>query len=403
MKNIFIIGSKGIPSKYGGFETFVDKLTEYKMTNKIKYHVACSGDKYDEFEYNDARCFKVKVPEIGPAKAVYYDIKSLDLVYKYINENNLKNAIVYILACRIGPFMKFYKKKFEKLGIPVYVNPDGHEWKRAKWNWFIRQYWKLSERLMIKNIDLAICDSVAIENYIKEEYRSYRPETTYIAYGATINKPESINEYKYNQWLKQWALKGNDYYLIVGRFVAENNYELIIREFMKSESDKSLIIVTNVEKNKFFNKLRKRTNFDADKRIKFVGTIYDQELLFQVRNGAFGYLHGHEVGGTNPSLLEAMATTSLNILLDVNFNKEVGKDAAIYFTKEVGDLAKTIENADSLFKKNIKNKAEKAKQRIREAYSWELIVNQYENLFLKENKVKENFLGSDKTLKKEFR
>ncbi|MED1471923.1 beta 1-4 rhamnosyltransferase Cps2T [Bacillus salipaludis] len=352
MKNVFIIGSKGIPSKYGGFETFVDKLTEYKKSSDIKYHVSCLADNYDEFEYNDARCFNVAVPDIGPAKAIYYDVKSLAIVYDYIKKNNISNAIVYILACRIGPFMKFYRKKFEKLNIPVYVNPDGHEWKRAKWNWAIRQYWKLSERLMIKNTDLAICDSVAIEKYIKEEYYLYRPETTFIAYGATINKPESFNENKYNQWLKQWDLKGKDYYLIVGRFVAENNYELIIREFMKSKSEKSLIIVTNVEKNRFYNELRERTKFDTDKRIKFVGTIYEQDLLFQVRTGAFGYFHGHEVGGTNPSLLEAMATTPLNILLDVNFNREVGQDAVLYFNKE--------------------------------AYSWELIVNQYEDCFLKE-------------------
>ncbi|WHY66798.1 beta 1-4 rhamnosyltransferase Cps2T [Neobacillus sp. SuZ13] len=385
MKNIFIIGSKGIPSNYGGFETFVDKLTEYKKSSEIKYHVACMSDNYNEFEYNGARCFNVKVPNIGPAKAVYYDIKSLDLVYQYIKERNINDAIVYILACRIGPFMKGYKNKFSELNIPVYVNPDGHEWKRAKWNWLIRQYWKLSEKLMIKNTDLAICDSRAIEKYIQEDYKSYQPKTTFIAYGATVNKPENLDANKYNEWLKKWDLKGKDYYLIVGRFVEENNYELVIREFMKSKTKKSLIIVTNVEKNKFYNALKERTQFHLDPRIKFVGTIYDQDLLFQVRKGAFGYFHGHEVGGTNPSLLEAMATTSLNLLLNVSFNKEVGKDAAIYFTKEAGNLAEMIKTADSFSDSDIKNKEEKAQQRIQDAYSWDLIVNQYEECFLKAN------------------
>ncbi|MFP3125330.1 DUF1972 domain-containing protein [Ectobacillus funiculus] len=385
MKNIFIIGSKGIPSKYGGFETFVEKLTEYKVSDSIKYHVSCLSEHDNkEYEHNNARCFTVKVPNVGPAKAVIYDLMSLQRVYEYIKENRIENAIVYILACRIGPFMKFYKKRFEQLNVPVYVNPDGHEWKRAKWNWAIRRYWKLSERLMIKNIDLAICDSVAIEEYIKEEYSSYRPKTTFIAYGATVNKPENLNEDKYKQWLKQWDLKGNDYYLIVGRFVAENNYELIIREFMNSKTEKSLVIVTNVEKNKFYNELKDRTKFDTDKRIKFVGTIYEQDLLYQVRKGAFGYFHGHEVGGTNPSLLEAMATTSLNLLLDVNFNREVGQDAALYFNKKVGNLAGLIESADLLSDTEIKINEEKAKRRIQGSYSWELIVNQYENCFLKE-------------------
>jgi rhamnosyltransferase len=383
MKNIFVIGSKGIPSRYGGFETFVEKLTEYKESKNIKYHVAClSEERNDEFEYNGARCFNVKVPNMGPAKAVFYDIISLKRVYKYIRDNNIQNATVYILACRIGPFIKLYKSKFEELDVPVYVNPDGHEWKRAKWNWMIRKYWKFSERLMIKNTDMVVCDSVAIQNYIKEEYNSYHPNTTFIAYGATVNKPEIVIEKKYKDWLKQWDIKERDYYLIVGRFVPENNYELIMREFLKSKTEKSLIIVTNVEKNKFYDDLQKRTNFTHDKRIKFVGTIYDQELLYQVRSGAFGYFHGHEVGGTNPSLLEALATTSLNILLNVNFNREVGKDAALYFNKEAGDLVRVIGFADSLSEKEIAEREKKAKCRIEEAYSWEHIINQYEDLFL---------------------
>ncbi|WP_226528032.1 beta 1-4 rhamnosyltransferase Cps2T [Metabacillus niabensis] len=382
MKNIFIIGSKGIPSQYGGFETFVEKLTEYKENQNIKYHISCLSEKSnEEYEHNGARCFNVKTPNVGPAKAVIYDLMSMKRVYDYIKDNKLQNSTVYILACRVGPFMKYYKKRFEQMHVPVYVNPDGHEWKRAKWNFLIRKYWKFSERLMIKNTDAAICDSVEIERYINEEYTLYNPKTTFIAYGATINKPDNLCENKYHQWLTKWNLKGNDYYLIVGRFVAENNYELIIKEFMKSKTKKSLIIVTNVERNKFYNELRKRTRFDSDRRIKFVGTIYEQDLLYQVRKNAFGYFHGHEVGGTNPSLLEAMATTSLNILLDVKFNKEVGKDTALYFNKTIGDLEKIIGLADLLSDVEVENMGKKAKQRIHDAYSWRLIVNQYENLF----------------------
>ncbi|MGG0185077.1 beta 1-4 rhamnosyltransferase Cps2T [Bacillus rhizoplanae] len=382
MKNIFIIGSKGIPSKYGGFETFVDKLTEYKKTLNIKYHVACLSDEEGEFEYNGARCFNVKTPNVGAAKAVFYDIKSLDKVYTYIKQNDIKDGIVYILACRIGPFMSFYKRKFEKLGVPIYVNPDGHEWKRAKWNALIRRYWKLSEQLMIKNTDLVICDSVAIEDYIKEEYKNYNPKTTFIAYGATVKTPVQINENKYKDWLGNWGITEKGYYLIVGRFVPENNYELMIREFMKSNTTKSLVIVTNVEKNKFYNELNANTNFENDNRIKFVGTIYDEDLLYQVRTNAFAYLHGHEVGGTNPSLLESLATTSLNLLLNVQFNKEVGGDAALYFGKSQYELAQTIELADKLSFDELKEKETLAKKRIEDKYSWDMIVDKYENTFL---------------------
>ncbi|OUZ23678.1 hypothetical protein A5867_001363 [Enterococcus sp. 6D12_DIV0197] len=106
----------------------------------------------------------------------------------------------------------------------------------------------------------------------------------------------------------------------------------MIKEFMKSDSKKDFVLVTNVEENKFFEKLKSKTDFEKDGRIKFVGTVYDQELLKYIRENAFAYFHGHEVGGTNPSLLEALVSTKLNLLLNVSFNREVGKDGAIYLS-----------------------------------------------------------------------
>lgn len=382
MENVFIIGSKGIPSNYGGFETFVEKLTQNKKTTEIKYHVSCLSNDYNEFEYNQARCFNVKVPNIGPAKAIYYDLKSLALSYKYIKENQVENPIIYILACRIGPFMKYYKRKFDDLSTPIFVNPDGHEWKRAKWNWLVRKYWKISERMMIKNADLVICDSLAIEKYILKEYELFTPQTEFIAYGANVNLKNNINSTEFESWLNKWEINKNEYYLIVGRFVEENNYELILREFMAAKTKKKLIIVTNIEKNKLYKELKKKTRFNLDDRIKFVGTIYDESLLSNIRRSAYGYLHGHEVGGTNPSLLEAMGSTSLNLLLDVSFNREVGDDAAIYFSKEENNLANKIEVVENISENEIELLGEKAKERIINEYSWEKIVNKYENRFL---------------------
>lgn len=381
MRHVFIIGSKGIPANYGGFETFVEKLTEGRKSNQIKYHVSCLSDNCDEFEYNGARCFNIKVPDIGAAKAVYYDIVSLRESIKYIKKNNINNPIVYILACRIGPFVSFYKKKLKKLGGFLFVNPDGHEWKRAKWNLAIRQYWKLSEKLMVKHADLLICDSINIENYIKEDYKKYNPKTTFIAYGADIEKSKlDDNDKKLISWYKEKNVKPKDYYLVVGRFVPENNYETMITEFMKSKTKKDFVIITNVEKNKFYEELKKKTKFNKDNRIKFVGTVYDQQLLSKIRENAYGYIHGHEVGGTNPSLLEALATTNLNLLLDVGFNKEVGEDCTLYFSKEEGSLANLINN--ELENNEICELGIKAKKRIDEEYSWLKIINKYECLLL---------------------
>lgn len=387
MLNVFIIGSKGIPSNYGGFETFVEHLTKNKKDINIKYHVSCLADNDDEFEYNGARCFNVKVKEVGSAKAVLYDIESIKRVSEYIHTNKLNNSIVYILACRIGPFMSKYKEMLNSIGVPIIVNPDGHEWKRSKWNYFIRRYWKLSEKLMVKNSNLLICDSKGIESYIKNDYSRYKPNTTYIAYGSDISKSSlRDDEHELIEWYKKNNIQKNQYYLIVGRFVPENNYETMIKEFMKTKSEKDLVIISNVEQNKFYDELLKNTKFDKDNRIKFVGTVYDQELLKKVRENAYAYIHGHEVGGTNPSLLEALSSTKLNILLDVVFNKEVGGDGAIYFDKENNMLSEVIYRVENLSDLEIKKMSDKAMQRIKENYTWDFIVEQYENLFNKYNK-----------------
>lgn len=382
MKNIFIIGSKGIPAKYGGFETFVEKLTEGKKSEYIKYHVSCLGNDNKEFKHNNARCFNVKVPNIGPAKAVYYDVKAIKVCLKYIEDNNINNAIIYVLACRIGPFIGVYKKKLKELGITLLVNPDGHEWKRAKWSAPIRKYWKISEKLMVKNADLLVCDSKNIENYIKKDYIEYNPKTTFIAYGADLKKSKlNDDDDELVRWYQEKKINKKEYYLVVGRFVPENNYELMITEFMNSNSKKDFVLITNVEKNKFYEELKQKTGFEKDKRIKFVGTVYNQELLKKIRENAYGYFHGHEVGGTNPSLIEALATTDLNLLLNVGFNKEVAEEGAIYFEKKKGDLANLINRADYFNEELIKSYGENAKRRINKEYTWNKIIEEYEILF----------------------
>lgn len=386
MRHVFIVGSKGIPGAYGGYETFVDKLTEYHQNNaELKYHVACKSDKAGEFEYHNARCFQVKVPNIGPAQAIYYDVAALSACCKYIEENKIEKPIVYILACRIGPFMAHFVRRIHKLGGVVYVNPDGHEWMRAKWPAPVRKYWKISEGMMTKRADLMICDSKNIEKYIRETYASYNPKTTFIAYGAETRKSKlADDDRKLLDWYGEKGLTAKGYYLVVGRFVPENNYETMIREFMKSKTEKDFALITNVS-DSFLEELKQKTGFHHDPRIKFVGTVYDQELLMKIRENAYGYFHGHEVGGTNPSLLEALGSTDLNLLLGVGFNREVGEDAALYWTKEPGNLASLIEKADAMSEDEIAALGDKAKARIATAYSWQYICDLYRDVFLKEN------------------
>ena len=383
MRHVFIIGSKGIPSAYGGYETFVDKLTEYHQNHPdIKYHVACKSSEAGEFTYHNARCFKIKVPPVGSVQAIYYDITALRHCIKYIKKNNIRNTIVYILTCRIGPFMAYFQNKIHQLGGKIYLNPDGHEWMRAKWSIPVRKYWKISEKMMVKNSDLIICDSKNIESYILSSYGQYHPKTSFIAYGAEIRSSligDDSNELL--KWYDDKHLSAQSYYLIVGRFVPENNFEIMIREFMNTDTNMDLAIITT-ENNKLLIDLEDKLHFKNDTRIKFVGTVYDQELLKKIRENAFAYIHGHEVGGTNPSLLEALSSTKINLLLNIGFNKEVGEDGAIYWNKDKGDLAKAIVLANHMNNNEINSLSMKAKTRIKDAYSWEIISKQYEDEFI---------------------
>lgn len=397
VRHIFLVGAKSLGA-YGGYETFINKLTEYHQNDsRLKYHVACKANgqgamdpretdgakitSAHTFIYHNAECFQIPIPtRLNSAQAIYYDIKALQKCVEIIESEKIKEFIVYIMACRIGPFFARYVKRIHQLGGKVYLNPDGHEWKRAKWSKPIRIYWKKSEELMVKKCDLVICDSMNIEKYIKESYGKNIP-TTYIAYGAEIRHSIGAEE-KYKSWLEKNKLKIKEYYLVVGRFVPENNYEIMIREFMKSNSKKALVIITNTNES-YLKELERRIGFRKDKRIKFVGTVYDQELLMKIREEAYGYFHGHEVGGTNPSLLEALGSTDLNLLLKVGFNKEVAEDAALYWSKKDGSLTKLINKADELGEDRIKEIGKKAKERIRTAYRWETICNQYAEEFLR--------------------
>lgn len=392
MQNVFIIGSKGIPAAYGGFESFVDRLTFFQKSKDIKYHVSCAvepedwmGQEEREFSYNGARCFRIKWKNLGPARAIFYDLDAFKECIDYIKANKIEQPIVYVLACRIGPFFNHYVKQVHKLGGKVYVNPDGHEWKRAKWSAPVRKYWKISERLMVKHADLLICDSKAIEKYIQEDYKKYQLATTFIAYGSDTVKSQLSDDAKVlNDWYREKGVKAREYYLVVGRFVPENNFETMVKEFMKSDTKKDFVLITNVENNSFYDSLLSTTHFDRDKRIKFVGTVYDKELLKKLRENAYAYFHGHEVGGTNPSLLESLGSTELNLLLDVGFNREVGEDGALYWSKEDGNLAALIHKADAMTSKEIYSMGVKAKKRIKNEYSWSYIVDRYEEVFLKQ-------------------
>lgn len=397
MQHVFICGAKSI-GRYGGYETFVKELAVYSQKyQNIKLHILCKANgegcvdetklvgvtelSETEFEYYGAHCIKICVPNLGAATAIWYDTAAVSFCLKYCKEHHIEKPIFYILTCRIGPMIGHLRRRLKKLDGQLQLNPDGHEWRRQKWPTPVRKYWKLSEQQMVRAADLVICDSVNIEKYIQQTYRAYHPKTTYIPYGADI-VPSTLshNDPVFQEYLKKNGLTVDGYYLVVCRFVPENNIETILREFLHSDIHRKLAIIMT-QNPKYYNELNEKLHFEDDPRICFLGAIYEQNLLKKIRECAYAYLHGHEVGGTNPSLLESLGATKVNLLLNVPFNQEVALDSALYWSKEPGSLAALLHKTDSLTEEERNAMGEKAQARIRNSYSWQFIADEYERLW----------------------
>ncbi|HES7639975.1 TPA: DUF1972 domain-containing protein [Streptococcus pyogenes] len=384
MQDVFIIGSRGLPAKYGGFETFVEELISHQSSKNIRYHVACLSDTKHKvhFDYKGADCFYLNPPKLGPARVIAYDMMAITYALSYSDQHQIQNPIFYVLGNTVGAFIAPFVKQIHNRGGRFFINPDGLEWKRSKWSRPVQAYLKFSEKQMTRQADLVISDNIGIDRYLKQVYPWSK--TYFIAYG-TQTQPSRLTtaDSKVRAYFQTFDIREKDYYLILGRFVPENNYETAIKEFMASSTKRDLVIICNHEGNVYFKQLLAETECDKDPRIKFVGTLYDKELLAYIREQAYAYIHGHEVGGTNPGLLEALAHTNLNLVLGVDFNQSVAKSAALYWTKQKGQLAELINQVDAGFDSDRLGK--EAKAIIQEHYTWEKIVGEYEALFLNEH------------------
>ena len=399
-QHIFIVGAKSV-GQYGGYESFLAELIRQRPENApYCYHVTVKANGYgcmDEsaldgvervsgnvFCWRGARIAKLPVPQIGSAQAVSLDVKGLSFCLDYCETHGISAPVFYLLACRIGPFLGSFARRIRRLHGTLCVNPDGHEYLRGKWPPPVRAYWKLSERLTVCRADLMVCDSRRIEEYIRETYRKYCPETVFIPYGTYLTpSPLADSDPAFTSWLSKNGLEAGEYYMSCSRLVPANSYETMLREFMDSHTRRSLVLITTKDQ-AYLEDLRKKTGFDRDPRIRFTDPVYDQNLLRKIRENAFANFHGHTVGGTNPTLLEALGATDVNLLIDVPFNREVAQDAALYWTDEPGSLARLIDRADNPEQMNTEARlrlGRKARERIRAAYTWEIVAGQYEQLW----------------------
>ncbi len=378
MKNVFIIGSRGYHASYGGWETFVSNLTDYYQDkNTIFYISEYTDNKNEKIKEvsNNIIVFPIYVKKSGSATMFFYSIKALKYSIKYIKEHQLENTYIYMLGLKLFHYLWLYEKELKKLSVTTLVNPDGLEHERSKWSYPIKKFFLLSEKLMLNHTDIIICDAKGIQEYIVKKYPKLKSITKYIAYGSENYNFENIDEEKI---LKEYNLKKNNYCLMVGRCVPENNYELVIKEYMNSKIKKDLIIITNLSSSNYYEELKEITNVENDKRIHFIDGVYDKIKLAVIRKNAYLYIHGHSVGGTNPSLIEALSLTDINILYDVCFNKDIGANSCLYF-KEKGSLTKILDNEKELDRKR-NYLATSAKEIIKNNFTWDIIVKKYKKI-----------------------
>lgn len=361
---IAIIGSRGYPYVYSGYETFVKELTERLVEKDIAVTVYCHRYLFKERpkRVNGIDLVYIRTSRRKALSQLIHSFQSM--VHACFSDCDL----ILVVNSANGPFgliSRIFRKK-------TLINVDGLEWLRPKWKGLGGKYFYWASKTATKLYDEIINDSDAMRDFYLEEFGV---DSTVIAYGANIRYS------KKKELIQQWGLEQKDYYLIVGRLIPDNNADLIVREFVKSNVSKKLVIVGDVPyEDEYANKIKSV----SDPRVIFTGYVTDQEALAELYHGSYAYFHGHEFGGTNPTMLKALAYGCAIIALDTPFTKEMleGDSHGLYFSKAEGDLCQTIEYADGNDLK-LDEFRKKSRDRISNNYTWEKITDQYISLFNK--------------------
>jgi glycosyltransferase involved in cell wall biosynthesis len=358
--NIALIGTRGVPAVYGGFETCVEELGRRLVDRGHDITVYCRDSYYQEKPEMYLGMKLVYLPNMKK--------KSLD---------TLSHTFLSIFHSLVQPYdvlMVFNAANSPALFLPrllgrkIAINTDGLEWKRGKWGPVGRRYYKLAEWLSCKFADRIVTDSIGIRNYYREQYGV---EGAHISYGAYIEKSRNP------ALLDSLGISPGEYFLQVTRFEPENNPLLTIQAFKRLNTTKKLVVVGGVP---YDSPYSRAIAAEADERVILPGYVYDRDLLNELWCNCFAYVHGNEVGGTNPALLQTMASGCFTIAIDVPFSHDVLLDAGIYFEKSPEDLAArmqwALDHAEELIYFKVK-----AVERIRKQYSWDLVTDEYEALF----------------------
>jgi glycosyltransferase involved in cell wall biosynthesis len=352
---IGILGTRGIPNRYGGFEQLTEYLSVGLLNKSFEVYVYNTHNHaYQEKIWNGVNIIHCYNPEdkLKTAGQFIYDLNCI------LDARKRDFDVLLILGyTSISIWGRLFPKK-----AAIIINMDGLEWKRNKYAGRIRKFLFYAERLAVKFCDYFIADSLAIQKYLQSKYDV---PSTFIAYGAEM--PGDPEEYD----LTENGLTKYNYFLVIARMEPENNIEMVLDGFSKSNSGKKMIIVGNPN-NQFGTYLQNK--FRKDHRIIFLGAIYDKAKLHSLKAFSVLYFHGHSAGGTNPSLLEAMASGALIAANNNEFNVSLLQKDAYYFldAEEVRHLVEEVSHGSkeqNMIANNIK--------KIREEFTWSKIIDQY--------------------------
>jgi hypothetical protein len=354
---IAIIGTRGIPNNYGGFEQFAEYLSVGLVNRGHEVFVYNSHNHpYKKNIWNGVNIIHCFDPEylIGTPGQFIYDLNCIVSCRKY--DVDIILQLGYTSS-------SIWNRMMPKKSILV-TNMDGIEWKRSKFSPKVQRFLKYAEGLAVKYSNYFVSDSIGIQQYLEKEYKV---ESTYIAYGAELMSDPDLDI------LKEYNLKKYNYDIVIARMEPENNIEIIIEGYLDSKKERDLVIIGSLE-TKFGKYISEKYN---DNSIKYLGFVSGLDALNSLRYFSNLYFHGHSVGGTNPSLLEAMASNSLICAHDNIFNKSILENDAFYF--------KNIAQVSGLMDAKIKNKENELvnsnQVKIKNFYSWGRIVDDYNRFF----------------------
>ena len=353
------MGSRGIPNQYGGFEQFAEYLSIGLLQKGHEVFVYNSSlHPYKKVEWNSVHIIHSKDWEnrLGTAGQFLYD------------RNCIRDALKrnFDVLLHLGYTSdSIWHKQWPKNSVNI-VNMDGLEWKRTKYNKIVKKFLKKAELLAANHADVLVADSPEIQKYLFEKYGK---SSVYIPYGATVFETPDTES------LKRVKLQPHFYYLMIARIEPENNLETVIKGCHLSKSDFPLVIVGNIN-NKYGRYLQSK--YAATKTI-FLNGIYDQEILNNLRYFSSIYFHGHSVGGTNPSLLEAMACNCYVVAHNNHFNRSVLENEGEYFKNPV-DISEIIN--DSKNEMIIHRWKKTNEERIRTKYNKHKVIDRYEEQML---------------------